>query len=197
MDWSKVKVFGFSGKIGSGKNYIAENIFPQMYSNEEKGNILYIAFADLLKTICAGKKELTYEELYENKSSETRKLLQETGDEVRKMYGESFFKQALELEMIRHYKKNKINIFIITDVRFPEEALFIRHTCKGYVFRIEAPQRTNDRMEVECEGDIKKVIKISSHRSETLLDKFDFDLVIRNDYGQNPRVDISAWLIKN
>ena len=44
-----MEIFGFSGKMGSGKNYVAEKFF---LPNLSKKNSLVIGFADHLKIDC-------------------------------------------------------------------------------------------------------------------------------------------------
>ena len=46
----KIMVIGFSGKIGSGKDYISKNIcLPILKKNIKNINALFLAFADPLK----------------------------------------------------------------------------------------------------------------------------------------------------
>jgi len=195
----QINVYGFSGKIGSGKDYVAKNIFPRLL--RASGDLgqhetpLYLAFADLLKTICAGRFGLDYDDLYVTKTPETRKRLQEVGDELRKKNGELYFVNAMKLELAKHAKRSGIRTFIFTDVRFPEEFIWI-HEMGGVVFRVNAPKRSHQKLLEECKGDQKAYEARAAHRSETLLDCAKFDAIIENDPEQNPAQGISDWIQK-
>jgi hypothetical protein len=194
-----IVIYGFSGKIGSGKDYIAKNIFLNMLrlkniiTKEEKP--LFLAFADFLKTLCALKHNLSYDDVYGDKTSETRKLLQETGDELRKKYSENFFVDAMKLEIEKHKRKSDVRVIILTDVRFPEEVKMIKE-YNGKIFRIVSPERTRQKLLDEVKNKDEKdeiTKKHSTHRSETLLDNYDFDLVIYNDPKDNPAQQLFEW----
>jgi hypothetical protein len=190
-------VYGFSGKAGSGKDYVAKRIFPailkaaNILGKNEK--ILYLAFADLLKTIVSAKYSLSYEELYHEKSIRTRFLLQNIGDELRKKNGEDFFIKAIQIELMKHAEKSGITTFILTDVRFPEEHKWIKN-IGGFVFRIDSPEREHEKLLKECDGNVEDMKKRSQHRSETLLDDFTFDAIIKNNPSDNPAQYISDWV---
>jgi hypothetical protein len=95
-------------------------------------------------------------------NTEVRRLLQVFGTEVgREMFGEDFwvkqvFKQIKEEEIYKN--------FVITDVRFPNEANFIKANG-GEVWRINR----NDNK------------PINAHASESAMDEYKFDRVISNE----------------
>lgn len=171
-------VLGFSGKIGSGKDYVSKHIFAPMLPKQVK--ILFLAFGDALKLDCALKHSISYEKLYVQKDSKTRKLLQEHGDELRNRSGSGVFVNYMELLIRLHHDRNNITCFILTDVRYPKEFELIKK-FKGYVFRMVAPQRTLDKMKAEGS------LQFAKHKSETALDQAKFDAHIYNNLNDNPQ----------
>lgn len=90
---------------------------------------------------------------------EIRRLLQVFGTEVgRKMFGENFWVNQAFAGV--HSSKN----VVFTDVRFPNEASMIKDFY-GQVWRIERPG----------------VHAVNNHPSESSMDKWTFDKIIRND----------------
>ena len=82
-DLSPTKILAFSGKIGSGKNFLAEKVvFPFLRSKNK--NVLIMAFADYLKFLCIAKDKISYERCFHNKDVESSKKLQERGMSERK-----------------------------------------------------------------------------------------------------------------
>ena len=60
-------IIGFTGKMGSGKNYIAEQILlPFLTSHGYQ--VLTLAFADQLKIDCMTKYGLNYNDVFKDKS---------------------------------------------------------------------------------------------------------------------------------
>lgn len=212
---SSIKIYGFSGKIGVGKNYVAEQLFgKKLYDLGYKIHIL--AVADQTKYELGSRFNLikesddfikkmndAFNELFINKSAETRKKLQYYGTEYCRngenwkikdnfiMYNQpNIWIKGLYLQikniLSKSYDTTK-DIFIISDVRFENEADFIR-LLGGKVIRINAPIRNHNKMLEEAhknytlENDINDFIeKIKNHSSETNLDDFLFDYIIEND----------------
>lgn len=212
---TKIKIFGFSGKIGVGKNYIAEQIFgKKLYRLGYK--IHFLAIADQVKYELGSRfkkiketddfineMDKTFNELFINKSAETRKKLQYYGTEYCRNGGNWIIKDDfimynepiiwikglyLQIKNIlsKSYDTSK-DIFIITDVRFENEADFIK-LLGGINIRINAPVRNYNKMLEEAkknytaETDINKFMdNIRNHSSETNLDNYKFDYIIDND----------------
>lgn len=189
-------LFGFSGKLGSGKDYLAKNIFlPLLYAKLSEKKTLFLSFADRLKEECSARENLSYDDLYVKKTDVTRKKLQTVADEMRSKQGEDYFVKCMRFQIQLHKKRNQVECIIITDVRFPEEVRMIKE-LGGKVYRIEAPMRNKKRLEEESKGDEAIMKQISSHRSETLLDQWkEFDGVIKNDVTDNPE-EICYMLIQ-
>ena len=210
-----LKIFGFSGKIGVGKNYISEQIFGNKLYNMGY-NVHILAVADQPKYELGSRFSLikdtnnfieemndTFNELFVNKSANTRTKLQIYGTEYCRNGGElnikdkfvlyneaSIWIKGLFLQIKNILSKSynvKKDIFIITDVRFKNEAEFI-HLMGGHIIRIISPTRNNLKMSEEAkknyinEIDIRNFIdRIKNHESETNLDTYQFDYIINNE----------------
>lgn len=174
---NNVHLIGFSGKIGSGKDYVAKYIFLPFLNKELKKicscnpvRPLFLSFADPLKQECALRYNCSYDQLYNNKDLFTRKKLQEVGIEFREKYGKMVYVNAMEMNIQLHVDRSDINVIIIPDVRFPGEMKFIQDNG-GKVYRVIAKQRTHDKLFMECKGDENEMKLRSNHISETSLDK--------------------------
>ena len=181
-----MQIIGLSSKMGGGKNYFAENVLYPQY--KDKYNILMIGFADLMKSeLYARDKSLSYDELYDNKTFESRRKLQEYGTEHgRDKYHQDIWIRGLDIQ-IDTFSKRCLNgggqpMIIITDVRFKLEYDYIIGKG-GKVIRIESPNRSFDRYKRESNNDESKLNQLKNHISETELDDFKFDYVFDNDYG--------------
>ncbi len=85
---------------------------------------------------------------------------------------------------IRVLSERGIQRIIIGDVRFKSEAQAIKE-LGGQLIRVNAPQRTMQKLVQESGGDQEIINAISSHISEVELDDYQgFDLVLDND--ENP-----------
>lgn len=187
-------VIGFSGKLGSGKDYIAKNILPtvlkQVYNIDF--DIRIVAFADQLKyEVSARDASIDYDKLYVKKSATVRKQLQEYGTENgRDKYGNDMWIQALQMrmrvDMERHIGEQPL-IFVVTDVRYENEAKFIE-SC-GLLIRIHAPIRNGARLKDEGTE------HLATHRSEISLEKYPFKNFIANDPDDASYVDKSLQMI--
>ena len=174
-------LIGLSGKMGVGKNYISENIIPNILEKVMQNvRIFPISFADQIKVELAIRDNtLTYENLFIHKTNETRDKLQKYGTEVgRSKYGEDIWIKSVEMWMKifndRVPKKDNL-VFIISDVRFKNEAEWIEKN-NGLLIRIKAPNRNIKRI-VEEKIDISKI----NHISEIDLDDYNFNNIINND----------------
>jgi len=177
-----MKLIGLSGKLGSGKNYIAENIIAPYFT--DKYNILIIGFGDQVKNeLYARDVSLTYDLLYDKKTYESRKKLQEYATEYgRDKYNQDMWIRGLDMQIETFSRRSPKEVMvIICDVRFKNEAEYIKNK-NGILFRIIANNRTNERYNKESNNDISKYNIISNHSSETDLDNYtNFDMIINND----------------
>lgn len=185
-------IVGLSGNIGSGKDYLASNNFlPEL--EKKYGKVLMLAFGDFLKLEYGTQNNISYDKLYINKDTKTRQGLQSTGDYYRKKYGKDYYVRAVDLYMQINRERNNTKCFLITDVRYPVEYNYIREK-KGIIYKIIAPERTLHKLEKETNGDREKIKEIINHSSETALDSYTFDGIIKNDFWDIAEDDIRKLL---
>lgn len=211
---SNIKLFGFSGKIGVGKNYVAEQLFGlQLYKLGY--NVHILAIADQTKYELGARFNLTppnefikcmdetFNELFVNKSAETRIKLQTYGTDYSRNGGSINIKNKFEIYnqpdiwirglylqikniLLKSYDTSK-DIFIITDARFKNEIDFIK-MLGGTTVRICSNIRNKIKLLEEAKKNYKEdldienfIKKIQTHESETNLDNYKFDYTINNE----------------
>ena len=153
-----MKIIGLSGKIYSGKDYIAQYI----------EGAFFISFADMLKSELATILNIPCEYLYDRvRKEEYRHDMQNHGTRMREIDKNYWIDKLFTILDILNFKNN-FKIVVIPDVRYKNEADAIRKRG-GTIVRIEAPLRSFQYA--------------SSHPSETDLDEYPHDIVINNDYG--------------
>lgn len=162
------KVIGLSGYAQVGKDTVAQ-VLVQKYAFER------IAFADSIRNFLyevdpivgyTANEPLYLSRLVDRdgweaakKNPEVRRMLQRTGVAARNQWQKDFWiAQALKKMLPAGPRQ-----YVITDVRFPNEASAIR-LLGGEIWRV-------------TRGDAKAV---NSHVSESALDNFKFDKVIEN-----------------
>ena len=132
-----MEIIGLLGHQGVGKNYIAENILPDIFYDR---NYLVLAFADHFKVDCICKHKLNYNKVFYKKDFEIRKKLQQIGtEEGRNVYGSDIWINILETWM-KVFNSRGVGLFIISDVRFQNEVDWIKK-LGGTVIKINAPKR--------------------------------------------------------
>lgn len=173
-------IFGFSGKMGTGKNYICENLFLPMLKQVYNQDAVQMAFADQIKVNVMVKYNICKFKVFDDKNYNIRQLLQHEGTtEGRYGKGENIWISYLENWMNVHKSRGFYN-FLITDVRFKNEADFIK-SKGGRIIRVDAPDRNLDIIKKE-----KLTPEIYQHISETDLDNYSkFDLIVDNTYGSD------------
>lgn len=179
-------LLSFSGKIGSGKDYIITNfIIP--YLKQHKKSYIILSFANYLKQKLYIEHNVDYNKLYIHKDEDTRKLLQMVGDELRQKDKDVFIKSVYVqiLNSLSNY-----DVIILSDTRFKNEKMFLEtlKEIKTITVKIVSPNRTKDKMTKE------NSIHLQNHRSETELDDEKFDYVLNNDYQDNVIDDIYQML---
>jgi predicted kinase len=157
-----MKIVGLSGKASSGKTFVAN------YLAEHYG-YTHLALAIPLKNLCKEHFELTDEQVH-GKLKEVvdgrygkspRQILIDTGRFYRSI-DPMFWVKKLRAEILNTLQA-QTHIFVISDVRFPNEAAWIR-TYGGLNVRLERP--------IEHRG-----FELNDE-SETALDDYDFNLRI-------------------
>jgi hypothetical protein len=170
-------IFGFSGKMGAGKNYICENIFLPLLKKHNR-NVIQMSFADQIKVNVMVNYNLSKNDVCNDKNYKIRNLLQKEGtQDGRNRLGDDIWINHLDKWMEIHKSKG-VHTFLITDVRFKNEAEYIKR-MGGKIIRVEAPERNKDLI-IRQKLDPLTV----NHISETDLDNYySFDLILDNDYN--------------
>jgi hypothetical protein len=170
--------------MGCGKDYTCNNLVIPILKHYNQ-TFLQVSFADQIKINVMTKNNITFDDVYVNKTQQTRRLLQIEGTENgRDILGKDIWIRYLE-NWIKVHESRGIQNFICTDVRFSNEFEYIKKRG-GIVIRIDAPQRNMERLLSESLGDINILETLKKHRSECDLDNLsdnNFDLIIKNDQG--------------
>ncbi len=179
---------GISGKMGSGKDYFAENYLKPYIENVLHKKCLIISFADMIKINLMVHNNLSLNQLYGKKTNDIRKLLQLEGtDKGRNIHGEDIWIKYLKAWGELHISRG-INIIIIPDLRFINEYNFIKN-MNGITIRINSPERNEKRLtEESIINDVFSIEQyniIKNHQSEIELDNsiFDYNINNHNDYN--------------
>lgn len=150
-------IIGLAGRAGSGKSTIAH------YLVEKYGFIKY-SFAEPLKQMLLKAGMCSYDELYGNKTANSRWLMQKIGTEIfRKQVDPEFWIKKAHENLFELIGEN----IVIDDVRFPEEADWICDGCMNIGFIVKVIRK--DYLDAHA-GTV--------HDSERLLDRIDTDFKI-------------------
>ncbi|ARR74996.1 hypothetical protein SAGO17_0077 [Mimivirus AB-566-O17] len=173
-------IIGISGKLGTGKSYYSQFIkeyIQQHYPNE---SIIEIAFADQIKINTIVKHNVPRNDVYITKTHASRHLLQIEGTEKgRLVHGPDIWIKYIQ-EWIYLLQQRGFKHFLISDVRFDNEAQFIKSQPHNLLVRLEAPVRNKQRLDLEYTPEQQETIK--NHASECNLDCYnDFDKVLLNN----------------
>lgn len=192
-----MKIIGFSGKAGSGKDTSAD-IIKNMYQLDLRYKVYRLSFSKVLKRAVKILFNLTEQQLYDRVLKEKldarynyspRYILQYIGtDVIRQHFGQDFFVNRLSEEiddiMRRHekamFKKNVL--IMITDVRFDNEAEMILRSG-GIVVDItrDTEQTTDNRNHVSENGISRNLVSYTIFNNNTLSDlKFKLKLIIKS-----------------
>lgn len=158
-------VIGLAGYARSGKDVFARFVVEHGYEQRAFATPLKGILYALDPTVHIDEGHATIQRLVDafgwdaaKGHGEVRMLLQRLGTEGgRQHLGEDVWVDAL-------FKSPSSGRVVVTDVRFPNEADAIRRRG-GVVARVTRPG----------------VRPVNAHRSETALDNFDFDFIVKND----------------
>ncbi len=174
-----MKIIGFSGKKQSGKTTAS------MFLNKMTPSVV-VCFADGLKNIIRVCFGATFEQLNgTDKQKNTKLACGKTAREMMQIVGTDWFRKVDEYCWVRAMQ-HKIDtymteLYIIPDVRFPNEVSFIQEE-KGHVIRLlRAPFAREDE-----------------HESETALDDSPegfFDYVLDNRGMNVDEQNMAIWEI--
>lgn len=150
-------LIGLVGKLGTGKDYITENILLP-YFGKDKTHI--ISMADALKVELIVQMNIDFDRLYIKKDKDSRKLLQVYGTDImRRKYGNDIWIKYLDA-WVKVYKNRGKKIIIIPDIRFKDEAEYVKSN-NGILLKIEAEDRSNDKINQEqLKNEIKHISEI-------------------------------------
>jgi phosphomevalonate kinase len=184
-------LIGIIGKLGVGKDYISHNVI-EVVLKKYKSSYLQLAFADQIKINVMTKKNIQYQDVYIDKTQETRQLLQIEGTEEGRNsdLGPNIWINYLD-NWIKVFENRGIENFIISDVRFKNELEYIKKN-NGITIKIVAPNRNMKKLQSESNGDQDVLNKIRNHRSECDLDDIqnsEYDMIIYNDIDSNNNVN--------
>jgi len=165
-------IIGISGKIGSGKDFMADFIYNKIMNEFNKLADMR-KFADKVKEVSAviSDQPLDYMYIQEKKNIylpvfnlTIGELQQIIGTEIFRRYDENFWIKSA-------FQNNDYGLVIISDVRFKNEADFIKKE-NGILIRLEG-----DPMNVR-----KNSKRNLNHISETDLDDYKhFDIIYHNE----------------
>jgi hypothetical protein len=192
-----IKIIGFSGKAGSGKDTSAE-IIKNMYRLDPRTAIYRLSFSKILKRAVKILFNLTEQQLYDRILKEKldarynyspRYILQYIGtDVIRQHFGQDFFVNRLSEEIDYITRKHKKAMFkrnaliMITDVRFDNEAEMILRSG-GIVVDItrDTEQATDNRHHASENGISRNLVSYTIFNNNTLSDlKFKLNLIIKS-----------------
>lgn len=162
----KLEVIGLSGKAGSGKDFLATQVLIPFYGYKQ------YALAWPLKALAYARLgDMPYNDVYKIKPPAVRKMLQQLGTEGgRDVYGDDYWTNQAYAWMRTLAETGYGNKFVITDVRFPNEAEFVR-SLGGKVIRLEFGPGRHSVLSGEA----------AQHVSETALDNYSkFDAKLLN-----------------
>jgi hypothetical protein len=205
-------LIGLTGKAGSGKDLVARLVDEEFVG----WHVHRIAFADRLKLVCATMmneepllyydrvtKELPVQTLGGGIPPTRRQILQVVGVTMRKIVSPDVW-VAPTLHPIK--LADDMTIFVVTDVRFPNEARAIS-ALGGAIVRVERitsltnwclaygvtedewpdryaarePMCYSEFISMAKKLDIARILKIAEHESETAMDECSVDATILND----------------
>jgi len=139
-------IIGLTGKRGVGKTVIANLI-------SEKTNAPVLSFAGPLKEMIEKAQICTHEELYFRKNEFSRMMLQKIGTNIfRNQVDRRFWIKRMKERIFSDYYKSEI--IIIDDVRFKNEAQYIKNNGGKVVQVIRGDigfTIDNHESEMECE----------------------------------------------
>lgn len=182
-----MKIIAICGKAGSGKDYIASNYIIPYIKNVLKGTVVQLSFADQMKVNVMTKYDISYKDLYETKTQETRKLLQLEGTELgRNVHGQDIWIKYYN-NWVKVLKNRGIDYIITCDLRFQNEFNYLKNK-HSIIIKLVAPERHHNRIFKESDGNMDIYNQFKNHISECDLDNTlddNFDLVINNDTDTN------------
>ena len=163
-----MEIIAFSGKLGSGKDYVAQQFIQELNKIDPK-NTLFLGLADQLKINLAVDYPNYEDEFFglKNRTEFSRTIMQQTGQAGQDLFDDLIWVRLLFATM-RLYNTRGVKRFVVTDVRYKQElTYFLSHGAK--VFRIIAEDRTTNKVLAETQTP-EGLSAITHHKSEIDLD---------------------------
>jgi len=179
-------IIGLVGQLGSGKDYITENVILPIYGKEK---CQIISMADSLKVELMVHMNIDFEKLYIKKDKDSRKLLQTYGTDImRRKHGDDLWIKYVD-SWIKIHKFRGKEIIIIPDIRFNNEAKYIKDN-DGILIKVNASDRNQEK--VIDEG-LKNEVK---HVSELGINNIKCDFYLDNSKKNqdNVKKDLQIFL---
>ena len=197
-------IVGLCGRMGSGKDYIA-NVLCKNYFHELKS--MNVSFADQLKVGAMLFEnrgapaadiespdnleiiDAMYNDYFVSKPEDVRKHIQTYGENLRTQ-NPNIWVHTLYVEMLKQWHVNNVKVFVISDVRYPKEVEFIKEVG-GTMIRVNSPRRVAH----VCSKYMST--SVNNHVSESFVDVFDPDFEVDNDIslgGTNRQEDLVVQL---
>lgn len=179
-------IIGLVGQLGSGKDFITENILIPLFGKEK---CQIISLADSLKVELMVHMNINFEKLYIKKNQDSRKLLQTYGTDImRRKYGNDLWIKYVD-SWIKVHKFRGKEVIIIPDIRFQNEAEYIKNN-DGILIKVVASDRNQEK--VNEEG-LKNEVK---HISELGIDNIKCDFYLDNSKKNKDNVkrDLQIFL---
>lgn len=187
-----MKIIALCGKAGSGKDFITTNYISPYLKFRHK-NMLQLAFADQMKINIMSKYDVHYNDLYEKKTQNTRKLLQLEGTELgRNKLGNDIWIKYYNNWLKIFKKRNNTDIILTPDLRFQNEMDYLK-SKNSIIIKIVSPDRHHNRLLIESNGNKEIYNQFKNHISECDLDNIsddNFDLILYNDPNNNMETEI-------
>lgn len=187
-------LIGICGKMGSGKDFLASNVIIPFIEGVLKQKCLKLSLADQIKVNVMTKNNIKFEDVFVEKTSETRRMLQREGTELgRDKLGKDIWINYL-YNWSRVFESRGIDHIVTCDVRFRNEMIFIKRN-NGILIKVVSPNRNHKRLMQESRGHLGTMNSLANHVSECDLDEValdNFDVVVNNDVddiNENEDVD--------
>lgn len=179
-------LIGLSGKMGVGKDYIAQTYIIPFLKAKYNMSCLQMSFADQIKANVITKRNIAFDDVFVKKTQATRMLLQREGTESgRDLYGKDIWIRYFDTWAKVHCSRG-IETIVTTDVRFLNEVEYIK-SQGGILVKVVAVDRNERRLQQESSGDEAVYNSIKSHASECELDYLEngeYDFIFENSTGR-------------
>jgi hypothetical protein len=146
---------------------------------EEKYGFRKLSFGDPLKQMLLNAGMCKREELWGEKTEQSRWLLQKIGTDIFRKQVDPLFWVRRTAEVVKKYLDAGHNV-VLDDIRFPEEAALVRsYLSEGLLIRLER-------------GDYTDPTAGTAHESESQVQAIECDHVILANSGE---VDKLIWQV--